>query len=219
MSAPQQPDGYLALPPTLPPTGAGRPVLVLHPWWGLNETIRAFCRRLAAEGFVVFAPDLYHGRVTDQIAEAEVLSSSVGDEAQADVAAGAAFVRQQAKAGDGLLTVIGFSMGAYYALALSAADPAHVRQVVLFYGTGPGDFSRAQASYLGHFATNDPYEPAEYVDGLETELRGAGRPVTFYRYPNTGHWFFESDRADAYDQAAAELAWERTLAFLRDTPA
>lgn len=214
MSVPQQPDGYLAVPAT----GVGRPVLVLHPWWGLNETIRAFCRRLAAEGFVVFAPDLYHGRVTDQIAEADVLSSSLGDAAQVDVAAGAAYVREQAHVGDGALAVIGFSMGAYYALAFSTADPEHVRQVVLFYGTGAGDFSQARAAYLGHFAEADPYEPAEYVDGLEAELRAAGCPATFYRYPNIGHWFFESDRADAYNAEAAELAWERTLAFLRDTP-
>ena len=46
-------------------------------------------------------------------------------------------------------------------------------------------------------------------------IRGAGRPVTFHHYPGTGHWFFESDRADAYHEEAAELAWERTLAFLK----
>lgn len=110
--------------------------------------------------------------------------------------------------------MIGFSLGAYYALDLSAADPEHIRSVVLFYGTGPVDFSNSRAAYLGHFAENDEYEPPSNVDELEETLRRAGRPVTFYRYPGTGHWFFEPDRP-AYNQAAASLAWDRPLAFLR----
>ncbi len=71
-----QPDGYLALPPS----GQGSPVLVLHAWWGLNDTIKAFCNRLAAAGFVVFAPDLYHGQVTDTIEGAETLSDALDPE-------------------------------------------------------------------------------------------------------------------------------------------
>jgi carboxymethylenebutenolidase len=52
---------------------------------------------------------------------------------------------------------------------------------------------------------------------LDESLRRAGRPVTFYRYPGTGHWFFEPDRTEAYNQFAATLAWERTLSFLRNS--
>ncbi|GAB4408525.1 MAG: hypothetical protein Fur0044_01850 [Anaerolineae bacterium] len=109
---------------------------------------------------------------------------------------------------------MGFSLGAYYALDLAAADPEHIRSVVIFYGSGDGDFSTSRAAYLGHFAENDPYEPPANVNELEESLRRAGRPVTFYRYPGTGHWFFEPDRTEAYNQAAATLAWERTLTFL-----
>jgi carboxymethylenebutenolidase len=94
------------------------------------------------------------------------------------------------------------------------ARPEDIRAVVLFYGTGPGDFSASLAAYLGHFAENDPYESAEYVHSLEDNLRAAGRPVTFYRYPGTGHWFCEPDRVEAYNPAAASLAWERTMEFL-----
>lgn len=113
--------------------------------------------------------------------------------------------------------MIGFSLGAYYALDLAAADPEHIRSVVLFYGTGGGDFSTSRAAYLGHFAENDPYEPQSNVNELEESLRRAGRPVTFYRYPDTGHWFFEPDQTEAYNQAAATLAWERTLTFLSNS--
>jgi carboxymethylenebutenolidase len=208
-----QPDGYLALPPT----GKGPGVLVLHAWWGLNETMRAFCTRLAAEGFVVFAPDLYHGKVADTIAGAEALGQALDAnhlQARAEIAGAARFLHERAGLSGGL-AVIGFSLGAYYALDLAAADPEHIHSVVLFYGSGPGDFSKARAAYLGHFAGEDEYEPPANVDGLEEALRRAGRPVTFYRYRDAGHWFFEPDRPQAYDPAAASLAWERTLAFLK----
>ncbi len=207
-----QPAGFLAVPPS----GAGSGVLVLHAWWGLNATTRAFCTRLADAGFVAFAPDLYGGRVADTVAGAEALARGLdGNRANADVAAAARFVGERAGPGGRGIAVIGFSLGASYALDLAEADPERVRSVVLFYGTGASEFPHARAAYLGHFAANDPFEPKASVDGLEESLRRAGRAVTFHRYPDTGHWFFEPDRVDAYDREAAELAWERTLAFLR----
>ncbi len=207
-----QPEGYLAVPHS----DAGPGVLVLHAWWGLNDTIKAFCRRLAEEGFVAFAPDLYHGQVTTSIQEAEVLSSMLdSQQAEVEIANAVGFLAERAEPGDRGVAVIGFSLGAYFALELSNSDPERIGAVVVFYGTGAQDFSRSRADYQGHFAEMDPYESEADVDWLEETLREAGRPVTFYRYPGTGHWFFEQDQADAYDQTAATLAWERTLTFLR----
>lgn len=208
------PDGYLSTPLD----GQGAPVLVLHPWWGLNDTIRAFCDRLAAEDFVVFAPDLYHGQVVDTIPEAEAAVNALSrkaEQAQAEVAEAAAFLSERAD-GRGL-AVIGFSMGGYYGMALASAAPDLVRKMVIFYSTGDADFSTSRAAYLGHFAGDDDFEPRPYVDEMEEAIRSAGRPVTFHHYPGTGHWFYESDRTDAYNEEAAELAWERTLAFLKGT--
>ncbi len=200
-----------------PPPVKGNGVLVLHAWWGLNDTIKAFCKRLAQAGFVAFAPDLYHGKVAEDIAGAETLGKALDAnylQAKAEIAEAARFLNERAgQAGRGL-AVIGFSLGAYYALDLAAADPEHIRSVVIFYGTGGGDFSSSRAAYLGHFAENDEFEPQSNVDDLEASLRRAGRPVTFYRYSGTGHWFFEPDRTQAYNPAAASLAWDRTLAFL-----
>ncbi len=210
--ASRQPDGYLAVPSN----GEGSGILVLHAWWGLNDTIKAFCKRLSEAGFVAFAPDLYHGAVTDQIAEAERLGAALDErvhEARAELADAVAFLKERAV--DSRMAVIGFSLGAYYALDLSVRLPDAIQSVVLFYGTGPADFSQSKADYLGHFAENDPYEPQSNVDELAESLRSAGRAVTFHTYAGTGHWFFEPDRADAYDEAAATLAWARTLDFLR----
>ena len=209
-----QPDGYLALPPT----GKGPGILVLHAWWGLNNTIKAFCTRLAEAGFVVFAPDLYHGQVADTIAGAEALGTALDNnhlQAKTEILNATSFLNQHLDQPGRGLAVIGFSLGAYYALDLAAAHPENIHSVVLFYGTGPADFSQSQAAYLGHFAENDEYEPQANVNELEQSLRQAGRPVTFYTYPGTGHWFFEPDRSNAYNQAAASLAWDRTLAFLK----
>ena len=208
--------GYLAMPER----GEGPGVLVLHAWWGLNDTMRAVCTRLAEAGFVAFAPDLYHGKVADTIADAEILGKALDAnhlQAKAEIAGATRFLSKRAGQAEGGLAVIGFSLGAYYALDLAAADPQHIRSVVLFYGTGGGDYSNSRAAYLGHFAENDEFEPQSNVDDLEESLRRAGRPVTFYRYPDTGHWFFEPDRTEAYNQVAATLAWERTLTFLRNS--
>jgi carboxymethylenebutenolidase len=209
-----QPDGYLALPPT----GNGPGILVLHAWWGLNNTIKAFCTRLAQAGFVVFAPDLYHGQIADTIAGAEALGTALDNnhlQAKTEILNATSFLNQHLDQPGRGLAVIGFSLGAYYALDLATAHPENIHSVILFYGTGPADFSHSQAAYLGHFAGNDEYEPPANVNELEEALRQAGRPVTFHTYPGTGHWFFEPDRPDAYNQAAANLAWDRTLAFLK----
>ncbi|HEV8190376.1 MAG TPA: dienelactone hydrolase family protein, partial [Ktedonobacterales bacterium] len=117
--------------------------------------------------------------------------------------------------GRGALGFVAFSLGGAYALDMSVNLAEEIAAVVIFYATYTGlDFRRAQAAYLGHFAEDDPYEPAESVAQLEQELQTAGKQVTFYTYPATTHWFFEANRPDAYDAAAATLAWERTLAFL-----
>jgi len=216
MSHPQ-PDGYLALPPSVEGDG----VLVLHAWWGLNEAIRSVCTRLSQSGFVAFAPDLYHGKVAKTIPEAEALAGEIDAnhvQAEAEVAAAAALLSERVGRSERGLAVVAFSLGCYYALRLADGDPERVRSVVLFYGTdggAGGDFRNAKAAYLGHFAEHDPYETHANVDRLEGTLKGRGHPVTFYHYSGTGHWFFEPDRTDAFNQAAADLAWERTLAFLK----
>ena len=207
-----------------PPSGNGPGVLVLHAWWGLNDTIKAFCTRLAGEGFVVSAPDLYHGKVATTIAEAEALGKALDEKYQQagqEIAAQAATLREKvhrplarsATGAEAGLAVIGFSLGAFYALDLAADHPELISSVVLFYGTGTLDHSKSRAAYLGHFAGNDVYEPPENVDGLEQALRAVGRPVAFHRYPGTEHWFFEPDRPQ-YNAEAAGLAWQRTLEFL-----
>jgi carboxymethylenebutenolidase len=206
------PKGFLAEPPS----GKGPGVLVLHPWWGLNADVKAFCKRLADSGFVAYAPDLFEGKVASTIPEAEALvKSAKNEQVTKDIAAATTFLFDRVGKPAGGISVVGFSFGAYYGLQLSNSDPNRVRAVVVFYGTGHEDFSKSKASYLGHFAAKDEFEPKAAVDGLEKALKKSNRPETIYTYPNTGHWFFEPSRKDAYNKSAAELAWQRTLKFLK----
>ena len=209
-----QPVGHLAVPPS----GHGSAVLVLHAWWGLNDTIRSFCNRLADAGFIAFAPDLYRGKLADTIEGAKELSNALDvEQARADIVQATAFLNEHADKSNRGIAVIGFSLGASFALELSVTDPENFKSVVVFYGTRPGDYHGSDASYLGHFAESDPFEPRSEVESLEAELRQLGRPVEFYYYAGTGHWFFEPDRSEAFNQSAADLAWERTLAFLKSS--
>jgi carboxymethylenebutenolidase len=199
-----------------PPAGRGPGVLVLHAWWGLNDFFKGFCKRLADEGFSVLAPDLYHGRLATTILEAEKLRGSVrGEKMKQDILAAVDHLGELISIRDGNLGVIGFSLGAYFALWLAQERPETVRAVTVFYGTRGGDYAKSQAAYLGHFAEKDPYTAASGVKKLEKSLREAGRPAVFHTYPGTGHWFFEQDRKDAFNPDAAALAWDRTVEFLK----
>lgn len=206
--------GYLALPAS----GSGQSVLVLHAWWGLNDFFRRLCDRLAAAGFVALAPDAYGGQVAATISEAERLVKALTDaEYRAVVGGGIAALRAHPAVRGERIALLGCSLGAAGALDWSVRLPEAVAAVVTFYGSRSDlDFTGARAAYLGHFAEHDEWEPEEEVRATEEHLTAAGRPVAFHRYPGTGHWFFEDDRPDAYDPAAAALAWERTLAFLRE---
>jgi carboxymethylenebutenolidase len=209
--------GYLATPSS--ENGPG--VLVLHAWWGLNDFFRDVCDRLAQQGYVAFAPDMFSGKLTHTIEEAQQ-HQSLWDEAQEVppiILPAVEGLRKQAAVTTPGLGVIGFSMGAYWALWLAQQKPELFHAVVLFYGSdgGSGDYQQSKAAFLGHFAQNDPYETASGIQALEHNLNAAHRPVTFYTYPGTSHWFFEKDRSDAYNAQAAQLAWDRTLSFLDET--
>ncbi|MBI1882142.1 MAG: dienelactone hydrolase family protein [Chloroflexi bacterium] len=200
----------------VPETGQGPGVMVLHAWWGLNDFFKELCERLAEAGFVAIAPDLYGGTTASTIAEAENLISTLDDDkAQAQIIGALEYLRQHPATQGRGVGVIGFSMGGWFALQLSILKPEEIAGAVIFYGSAEADFTPARAAYLGHYAEIDEWEPAEGVRQLEANIRAAGKEVTFYTYPGARHWFFESNRPDAYNADAAHLAWERTITFLK----
>lgn len=203
--------GYLALPSQ--PNAPG--VLVLHAWWGLNQIFKDLCDRLAAEGFAAFAPDVNGGRIATTIDEAKQIMSEGDDKKKFDIVTAAPdFLRKQPGVRKEPFSVIGFSMGASWALVLAGERPQDIRKIVMFYGAGETEYDKINVEVLGHFAENDEWEEEKYIRAMQEGMQAAGWKQEFNVYPNTSHWFFEEDRPE-FDPQAAEVAWKRTLEFLR----
>jgi carboxymethylenebutenolidase len=198
---------YLSRPKTAPRGG----ILALHAWWGVNDCFKDFCKRLAKEGYLVHAPDLYNGGIGRDIHEAERLSGKVKRE-PASRQILEALTRLKKETGEPV-GLIGFSLGAYWGLWLVEEKPMDIAATVLFYGARGGKYEKTMSAFLGHFAENDPYVAASSRKKLEKTLLSAGRETTFHVYPGTNHWFFEQDRPE-YRAEAAKLAWKKTLEFL-----
>jgi carboxymethylenebutenolidase len=204
-------NGYLAIPEQTPAPG----VIVLHAWWGLNEFFKNLCDRLAAEGFVAFAPDMNKGKVAHTVDEAKEIMSELSYEGKhAVVDALVDFMRGRPEVRNEPLSLIGFSMGAAWSLVLASDRPQDIGKVVLFYGTQGMDFAPIQAEILGHFSDADEWEPIDDVRSMESSMKTIGLKTNFHTYPNVSHWFFEEDRPE-FDPQAAEVAWKRTVEFLR----
>ncbi|AUV84246.1 dienelactone hydrolase family protein (plasmid) [Salinigranum rubrum] len=201
---------YIATP------GAGNHpgVLMLHAWWGFNDCFRDLCDRLAREGFIVVAPDLYEGEIASTIQTADAMSSALDTSRVIDdVSAAFDFTRQHENVAGGL-GVVGISMGVEYAFWVVQSRANDVDAAVLFYGNGAGNFEEISTTFLGHFAEHDEFNSPRHIRALRERLQAGDGSVTFHTYPDTEHWFMESDRAE-YDEKAASLAWSRTVEFLR----
>lgn len=204
-------NGYLALPEKDNAPG----VIVLHAWWGLNPIFRNLCDRLAAEGFAAFAPDVNSGRVATTIDEAKQIMSESDDQRKFEIVTSTpVFLANQPGVRKEPFSVIGFSMGAAWALVLAGERPQDIRKIVMFYGAGEAEYTRFKVDVLGHFAEHDEWEDEKYIRAMQEGMQAAGWRQEFNFYPNTSHWFFEEDRPE-FDPQAAEVAWKRTLDFLR----
>jgi carboxymethylenebutenolidase len=204
---------YLALP-----DGADGPgILVLHGWWGLTPFFKDVCDRLASEGFVALAPDLFGGETAATPDEAEALLAAASPDALAHLSRSSLVtLRDAPTTPDAPVGVVGFSMGASMALWLAARVPEEIAGTAVFYGVQDIDMAESTCAFLGHFAEDDPLVPDDDLTLLEADLHLLGRATEFHHYPGTGHWFFERDRPQ-YDEAAATLAWDRTIDFFRRT--
>jgi len=200
---------FLAKPKSDPRGG----ILVLHAWWGLNDFIKDFCNRLADEGYVVLAPDLYNGAIAKTIPEAEKLRAKLKRDATSKQIL-QSLKQLQVEVNKKPLSLIGFSLGAYWGLWLVDENPKTFAATVLFYSTRGMKNTETSSAFLGHFAETDPYVSDSGRKKLEKTLTTSGANVSFHIYPNTSHWFFENDRPE-YNAQAADLAWKRTTDFLK----
>ena len=206
--------GYLARPKR--ETGPG--VLVLQEYWGLVPHITDVADRLAAQGFFALAPDLYHGDVAKSPDEAGRLMMALNvAEAAKDLQGAAEHLIGIPNVQPKQVAAIGFCMGGQLALYAACELPDCIAAVVDFYGIHPAvspDVSRLSGPVLAHFAKHDRSVSAEAADALVQRIRDAGKEIEAHTY-DAKHGFFNDQRPHVYDRTAADLAWIRTLDFLR----
>lgn len=209
-------DGYIALPES----GGGPGVILVQEWWGLVGHITNVADRLAAEGFVVLAPDFYHGAKTGEPDEAmRLLMGLAMDRAAADLAGAAAYLSDLENVTERPIGAMGFCMGGSLAL-WSATVAENIEAVVGFYPAVPWermnpDWPNFDGKYaMIHCSEEDGTSSAPGIQAAVKGIEGAGGEVEVFDYPGTKHAFFNDERPQVHDAAASAEAWARTVEFL-----
>ncbi|MBI2104412.1 MAG: dienelactone hydrolase family protein [Candidatus Omnitrophica bacterium] len=216
-------DGF-AIPAFLArPTDAARPapaILLLHEWWGLTDHTKGIARWLAEAGYAALAPDLYArqgSKVAATPQEAAALMNAVSSQAVLrDLNAATKHLKAQPFVDALRVGVIGFSMGGTFALT-QAAHNSDLKAAVVFYGKVPPieTFRYLLCPVLFHHAGKDGWVTRQEAERFQQGLERYGKPGTLHIYPDADHAFFNDTRPEAYRAQDARLAWDRTLAFLR----
>ena len=213
----EQVPGYLARPDGDGPFPA---VLVLQEWWGLNDHIKDVTNRMAGEGFVALAPDLYHGQVTEEPDEARKLAMALERPRVIKELQGAVdYLIALDEVSPKQVGVMGFCMGGGMAAGMAYLGQ-HVGAAVVFYGNvrdlaDDEIATQVSAPLMGNFGGDDQGIPVDTVAAAEAKLQALGKTVDFHIYPGAPHAFFNDTRPHIYHEAAAKDAWQRTLGWLR----
>jgi len=205
------------------PAGSGPwpAVVVIQEAFGLNEHIKDVARRVAGEGYLALAPDLFYRGGKGRTAGYDDLPTALGlmgalkdDEIVADVASAIAYLETQPSVRTGRIGITGFCMGGRVSYLAACALPDEIAAAVPYYGGGiPIDRTATlRAPVLAFFGEDDPYIPLDQVEKLRAEAKRLGKNVEIVVYPKAPHGFFCNER-DSYRPEAAKDAWERTTAF------
>jgi carboxymethylenebutenolidase len=211
-----QAHGYLALPAS----GHGPGVIVIQEWWGLTDHIVGVADRLAAEGFLALAPDLFGGKTAHDSDEAGRLMSELPvEQAAQDLAGAVDYLLGHEAVTSGKVGAVGFCMGGGFVLMLAAQQGDKIGAAVPFYGVGeavPSQYAGLKAAVQGHYGEQDRLYPVAQARELERQIREeSGADVEFFYYP-AGHAFHnDEDLLGSYDPQSATLAWQRTVQFLK----
>jgi carboxymethylenebutenolidase len=207
-----------------PVGGSGPGVLVIQEWWGLDSGIKEMASRLAADGFVALAPDLYHGELAahDEMDKAgELMNSMPPDRAARDMSGAIDYLSGLDGVTGSGIGVVGFCMGGMLSFFIAAARPDKVTAVVPFYGfPAPEmepDWGPLAATIRGHMAEHDDFFTPEAATALEAKLQGLGKDITLTVHPGTGHAFMAPHNAlGTLNEEVASVIWPQVLTFLHE---
>lgn len=201
------------------PSGKGPfpALVVIHEWWGLNDWVKDQASKLADQGYVTLAIDLYRGQVATTADEAHQLMRGVPqDRAQKDLLAAYDYLASQPSVKKDKIGSIGWCMGGGYSLDLALAQPK-VAATVINYGhlvSEDDTVKKIQAPVLGIFGAQDKGIPVDSVRKFEKDLKAQGKDVQIVIYDDAGHAFENPNNKEGYRAADAQDAWKKTIAFL-----
>jgi carboxymethylenebutenolidase len=208
--------GYLAAPADAIEPLPG--IIVIHEWWGLNDNIKAMTRRLAGEGYIALAVDLYGGVTADDPATAQALMAGVmaaPDAAIDNLRQAYEYLDKYALAPS--VGAVGWCLGGAWSLRTALALPDDLDAMVMYYGEVVTDADQLEPltmPILAMFGALDESIPVRDVEAFRKRLNELGKRSDVIIYPGVGH-AFANPSGGTYDAATADKAWQRTLAFLR----
>ena len=210
----QKGDGWFATPAS----GKGPAVVVIQEWWGLVPHIQDVTDRFAKEGFVAFAPDLYHGKTTTSPDEAGRLLMELDVErAGREISAAGAFLLTRPECSSKSFGVVGFCMGGALAQYAATSNP-NVGAAVSFYGgfkKVPLRWENLSGPILLIYGEMDEGVPPSGAKPLEDQLKALGKNVETVIFRGAPHAFFNDTRSGIYREECAKDAWQKTLAHFR----
>jgi carboxymethylenebutenolidase len=205
--------GALGVPAKTPASA----VVLIHEWWGLNQQIRGVAAELTDLGYLSLAVDLYDGKVaSDPDAARQYMGNVQPDQAIDTLGSWIDTLRKRPDC-TGKLATIGFCFGGGWSLRASLARP--VDATVIYYGDvtpPPAALQALKGPVLGHFGGQDQSITPPTVDTFEARMKQLGKPATIYRYADAKH-AFANPTGQNYEAADARQAWDRTVAFLKET--
>jgi len=209
--------GYLVRPAVA--RGPLPGLIVIHEWWGLNDNVRDEAARLAAEGYVVLAVDLFGGTQATEPREAMKLSQQLtANPAPAEDNLHDAYAYLDKVEGAPRIGTIGWCLGGRWSLRTALILPDKVDATVIYYGTvkaDEADLARLQMPVLGLFGSKDRVVPVATVTAFEASMKRLGKNPDIRMYEGADHGF-ANPSGTAYEAEAAEDAWRLTTAFLRE---
>jgi len=195
-------------------------LIVIHEYWGLNDWVKQQAEKLADEGYISLAIDLYRGKVADTPDMGhELMRGLPPDRAQRDLRAAFDFLASQPNVKKDRIGSIGWCMGGGYSLDAALAEP-HLAATVINYGhlaTDPAELKKINAPILGIFGGQDRGITPDDVKKFQQAMEQLGKKVEVKIYPDAGHAFENSTNKQGYRADDAADAWRRTVQFLAAT--
>jgi len=191
-------------------------IVVIHEWYGLNDWVKEQAGKLADQGYVTLAVDLYRGKVATTPDEAhELMRGLPDDRALRDLKAAVAYLSSRKDVDAKRIGAVGWCMGGGKAALLAANEPA-LRAVAINYGSVPADEASLKnwnAATLGLFGGKDRGIPPESAQKFEATMKKLGKDVDVHIYPEAGHAFENPNNKAGYRADDAADAWKRITEF------